>query len=67
MSDRLERIEDKIDSLQKDMQVIVLMTNERVTKLEVQQKGVLSLCVVIVTAALGTLAKALHLTQELLC
>lgn len=61
MQDRFDRIDDKLNSLQKDINVVIMMTNERVTKLETTQKGVIALCVAIITASLTALAKTLHL------
>ena len=57
MQDRFDRIEDKIDSLHTKLDSY----QERITRIETTQKGVIALCLAIITAALGTLAKALHL------
>lgn len=62
MEQRFDRLEDKLDALTQEIRHIALSHENRVTKLETTQKGVIALCVAVLTAGLTALAKALHLT-----
>ncbi len=61
MQDRFDRIDEKLDSIQEKLNNLAFSHHEKIVRLETQQKGIIALCVAVITAALGTLAKALHL------
>ncbi len=61
MEQRLSRIEDKLDALTKEIATLAVSHENRITKTETMQKGVVALCVAVLSAALTALAKALHL------
>ncbi len=61
MENRFDRIDEKLDSLQKSLNAIQNDTTGRLVKLETTQKGVIALCLAVITAGLGSLAKLLHI------
>jgi tetrahydromethanopterin S-methyltransferase subunit G len=62
MEQRFDRIDDKLDSIEEKLSNLAMEHQQRITKLETTQKGVIALCMALLTTALAALAKALHLT-----
>ncbi len=61
MEQRFDRLEAQLDEIMKDLRTLTVAHENRITKLETTQKGVIALCGAILTAALASFAKALHL------
>jgi hypothetical protein len=58
---RFDRIDAKLDAIDAHLNAMKVEYEKRTTKLETTQKGFVALCVALITAALGTLGKILHL------
>ena len=61
MDQRLTKIEDKLDALHADVNVVLRDNAERLAKLETNQRGMIAVCTMLVTAAFAALARMLHL------
>jgi hypothetical protein len=61
MEPRFDRIDSKLDSILDKVNAMSVDHSSRLTHLETTQKGIIALCVALVTSAFGALAKALHL------
>ncbi len=62
MEQRFDRLEAQLDELLKELRTLSISHENRITKVETTQKGVIALCAALLTAALTSLAKALHLS-----
>ena len=61
MEKRFDRIDAKLDAIDSRVTAIVVEQEKRLAHLETTQKGLIALSLAILTAALTSLAKALHL------
>ena len=61
MKERFDSIDSKLDKIAEALVTMKVEHHGRITKIETTQKGVIALCVALITTALGALAKSLNL------
>ncbi len=61
MENRFDKIDQKLDIIDARLHALTSDHQQRITKLETTQKGIVTLCLAIITSAFAALAKALHL------